>query len=587
MARWMGVVCGLLLVNVATAQEYGTPPQYVDPPQYASPVYAPGNPQVVVVDGVPQVVAPAASPYPPVAPAATGNSTSPYLPPEPYVPPGSGYSYPTQPPAELVDALLPPPLTPAQLAAVQQAPLQTVVYSVADLVIGASAPSDPNQALLSMLAQQSEELQLALSAANANGGESQVEQALGELAETLESTFEDEFDGQGSITPHRGTHSLIIRQTPDVHEQIVDLLEQLRRIHETEISVTMKLMELDDATMAFAFQHSGQVLDDEDLEELSEIATEGESELMTFTITTRNGESAGMPMFPGSVSAVASHDHREVRVQLKMNFGMDPEMMLMAGMMGQPSCRVPAGKQVLMPLVIEDSGYAILVSAEVLAEGEAEEVMAAECEPAVETAAQPAVCFQTGAILATVEGGTPDEVLQDILELTEASFAASTNGRIVAFLNATSRNQLMQMLQEDQHCSVISRPQITAQVGKLAQIRFGRTVPVVTGVSLIGEEPVPSFENVECGLRIDLVHSIAADGRICLDVSTEQSEFQEEEVVLTADVTSPIRDVVTAESTFTIPPGQTLVWPLQKVGDEESTLLIILTSRFVDRCELE
>lgn len=591
MARWIGVFCGLLIVNLASAQEYAVPP----------------NPQGIPVDGVSRVfVQVPGDPYRPQAPAESGvphAPSSPYpqqppvvtypqpQPPQPVVAqPQYQSQYPPSAPIEHASAAAyqPPPLA----AVVEQEPLEIVVYEVADLVVGANSSSDPNQAMLAMLAQQSEEFAFMLNATNANGGESQTRIALGELAETLESTFEDDFgEGRGTITLHGGTMSLIVRQTPAMHEQIRGLLTQLRRINDTSIQITLKLAELDDATLEFAMSHSGQILDAAALQQFNELNAGVDGESMSISVSTRNGQNTSLYGygFPASLTAIATEDRRTVRVNLNMMLGLDEGLPAM-----QHNHRVPAGQTVLMTLLIADEGYVVLMSADI--DGSEEEEVALQANTVVEQsqidslhlntvpeesepAAEPAICFQTEAILATVEGGTPDEVLMDILELTGTSPPASAIGRAVAFLNATSRDQLVQMLEEDEHCSMISRPHVLSQNERRFQLRCGRDAWVVTGVSLVGDEPVPSFEHVECGLRIDLDHTITDDGCICLEVSTEQSEFHEEEVVLTGGITFPIKDVVTAESTFTIPPGQTLVWPVPRIGDEESTLLIILTSQ--------
>lgn len=170
MARWIGVFCGLLIVNLASAQEYAVP----------------ANPQAIPVEGVPGVfVQVAGDPYRPQAPAV---SEVPHAPSSPYPqrPPVAAYPQPQPPqpvvaqpqyrpqqqpsapiaPASAVVAYQPQP--PAAVA--QQEPLEIVVYEVADLVVGANSSSDPNQAMLAMLAQQSEEFALMLNAAGANGG---------------------------------------------------------------------------------------------------------------------------------------------------------------------------------------------------------------------------------------------------------------------------------------------------------------------------------------------------------------------------------------------------------------------------------
>ncbi len=54
-------------------------------------------------------------------------------------------------------------------------------------------------------------------------------------------------EGVGSITPFYLNISLIIRQTPEVHDEIVDLLRQLRRLQDLQVSVEVRFISLSDS----------------------------------------------------------------------------------------------------------------------------------------------------------------------------------------------------------------------------------------------------------------------------------------------------------------------------------------------------
>jgi len=56
----------------------------------------------------------------------------------------------------------------------------------------------------------------------------------------------DEVGGPGSISPFPTNLSLVISQTQDVHEQIVDLLEQLRRLQDLQVTIEVRFITLDD-----------------------------------------------------------------------------------------------------------------------------------------------------------------------------------------------------------------------------------------------------------------------------------------------------------------------------------------------------
>ncbi len=90
---------------------------------------------------------------------------------------------------------------------------------------------------------------------------------------------------------------------------------------------------------------------------------------------------------------------------------------------------------------------------------------------------------------------------------------------------------------------------------------------------------IPIVEQQECGISLELVPTVTREGAIRMQLNVEQSEFQEEELILVGDIVSPIKDILTVETTLTIPHGQTLVWSVPRIGAEESTLLIILTSQ--------
>jgi len=54
----------------------------------------------------------------------------------------------------------------------------------------------------------------------------------------------DQVGGTGSIAPVDSSLSLVISQTEEVHEEIVDLLEQLRRLQDVQITLKMELVDL-------------------------------------------------------------------------------------------------------------------------------------------------------------------------------------------------------------------------------------------------------------------------------------------------------------------------------------------------------
>ena len=56
----------------------------------------------------------------------------------------------------------------------------------------------------------------------------------------------DEVGGPGSVSGFEGNLSLVISQTQEVHEQIADLLEQLRRLQDLQVTIEVRFITLND-----------------------------------------------------------------------------------------------------------------------------------------------------------------------------------------------------------------------------------------------------------------------------------------------------------------------------------------------------
>ncbi|MFP6575210.1 MAG: hypothetical protein VB912_08670 [Pirellulaceae bacterium] len=70
------------------------------------------------------------------------------------------------------------------------------------------------------------------------------------LIELIQSTIApdtwEEVGGAGTISEFRGNLSLVISQTQEVHEEIADLLEQLRRLQDLQITIEVRFITLND-----------------------------------------------------------------------------------------------------------------------------------------------------------------------------------------------------------------------------------------------------------------------------------------------------------------------------------------------------
>ena len=70
------------------------------------------------------------------------------------------------------------------------------------------------------------------------------------LIELITSTVDpeswQEVGGPGTISPYSTNHVLVVRQTQEVHEEIRDLLEQLRRLQDLQVTIEVRFITLND-----------------------------------------------------------------------------------------------------------------------------------------------------------------------------------------------------------------------------------------------------------------------------------------------------------------------------------------------------
>lgn len=66
------------------------------------------------------------------------------------------------------------------------------------------------------------------------------------ITSTIKPTTWDDVGGPGSIAPFETNLSLVVSQTQDVHEEIADLLEQLRRLQDLQVTIEVRFITLND-----------------------------------------------------------------------------------------------------------------------------------------------------------------------------------------------------------------------------------------------------------------------------------------------------------------------------------------------------
>jgi general secretion pathway protein D len=67
------------------------------------------------------------------------------------------------------------------------------------------------------------------------------------ITSTVKPTTWDTVGGPGSIAPFETNLSIVVSQTQDVHEEIVDLLEQLRRMQDLQVTIEVRFITLTDS----------------------------------------------------------------------------------------------------------------------------------------------------------------------------------------------------------------------------------------------------------------------------------------------------------------------------------------------------
>lgn len=78
------------------------------------------------------------------------------------------------------------------------------------------------------------------------GAEPDFDSLIDLITSTIKPTTWDEVGGAGSIKEFETNLSLVVSQTQDVHEEIVDLLEQLRRLQDLQVTIEVRFITLND-----------------------------------------------------------------------------------------------------------------------------------------------------------------------------------------------------------------------------------------------------------------------------------------------------------------------------------------------------
>jgi general secretion pathway protein D len=80
----------------------------------------------------------------------------------------------------------------------------------------------------------------------AGGAQADFDSLIDLITATIQPTTWDDVGGPGSIQPFETNLSLVVSQTQEVHEQIKDLLEQLRRLQDLQVTIEVRFITLND-----------------------------------------------------------------------------------------------------------------------------------------------------------------------------------------------------------------------------------------------------------------------------------------------------------------------------------------------------
>jgi general secretion pathway protein D len=78
------------------------------------------------------------------------------------------------------------------------------------------------------------------------GAQADFDSLIDLITSTVKPTTWDAVGGPGSIAPFETNLSIVVSQTQEVHEEIVDLLEQLRRLQDLQVTIEVRFITLND-----------------------------------------------------------------------------------------------------------------------------------------------------------------------------------------------------------------------------------------------------------------------------------------------------------------------------------------------------
>ena len=138
-------------------------------------------------------------------------------------------------------------------------------------------------------------------------------------------------------------------------------------------------------------------------------------------------------------------------------------------------------------------------------------------------------------------------------------------GGLVLSASSDSVNVLVRALSARRNVRILSRPSVTVLDNQVAEIQVGQVVPVTDGATIgINGNVVPTILRDNAGIILTVTPRISNEGQVVMEVAAEKSRYTGEGVTVLTDsnggeVTSPVKDITTANTTVKVPDGQTIV----------------------------
>jgi hypothetical protein len=147
------------------------------------------------------------------------------------------------------------------------------------------------------------------------------------ITSTVKPTTWDAVGGPGSVAPFEVNFSIVVSQTQAVHEEIVDLLEHLRRLQDVSVMLETRLVVLPEEWMSKEGLDKNvrgdTMIGAEQVKQLVDAARKTGDTAVPRRVTLMNGQAATIPVFLGDGDTrrlygqtTVSNDRRFVRLML-------------------------------------------------------------------------------------------------------------------------------------------------------------------------------------------------------------------------------------------------------------------------------